>query len=246
LPAHRLAAEEFARQYAALRRDEGWVGPDGREDPRTGDPALWRGRMRLVSAVAAFIESERASRSRMPVIADIGSGGGWLADCLPGARVVSIDLLPSAAIRGDMRSLPLTTSSVDAVIYVASLHYAEPDETIPEAARVLVEGGLFIAVDSPVYPDVASRRKAAERSALYYRKRGFPDLAAHYHPLDQAALRTALASAGLGMEQFEVTRPTRGLWGRVRNGRPSCFVIARRLPYGIDGTGRRGLRVPRA
>ena len=175
----------------------------------------------------------------MPLIADIGSGGGWLADYLPGARVVSIDLLPSAAVRADMRRLPLTTSSVDAVIYVASLHYGGLDETIPEAARVLVEGGLFIAIDSPVYPDVASRRKAAERSAAYYKRRGYPGLAEHYHPLDQGALRSALAAAALGMEHFEVTRRSRGLWGRLRRGGPpSCFVIARRLPYGIDGVRR--------
>jgi len=238
LPADRLGAEEFARQYAELRRDEGWAGPDGREDPRTGDPAMWRGRLRLVSGVAALIETERASRARMPVIADIGSGGGWLADYLPGTRVVSIDMLPTAAVRADMRSLPLTTSSVDAVIYVASLHYAEPDETIPEAARVLVEGGLFIAIDSPVYPDEASRRKAAERSAAYYKRRGFRDLAMHYHPLEQGALRSALAAATLGVERFEVTRPSRGVWRRPRSGPPSCFVVARRLPYGIDGVRR--------
>ena len=238
MPADRLGAEEFARQYAELRRDEGWLGPDGRQDPRTGDPALWRGRLRLVTAAVAVIETERASRSRMPVIADIGSGGGWLADYLPRARVVSIDLLPTAAVRGDMRRLPLTTSSVDAVIYVASLHYAEPADTIPEAARVLVGGGLFIVIDSPLYPDEASRSKAAERSATYYKRRGYPDLAMHYHPLAQGALRSALAAAALGVEHFEVTRPSRGLWGRLRSGPPSCFVVARRLPYGIDGTGR--------
>ncbi len=225
----RLGAEEFARQYTALRRDEGWIGPDGREDPRTGDPALWRGRLGLVAAAAALVGRELASRARRPVIADVGSGGAWLADYLPDARVVSIDLLASAAVRGDMRRLPLTTSSIDAVIYVASLHYAELHETIPEAARVLVEGGLFIAVDSPVYPNERSRSKAAERSAAYYRGRGYPELARHYHPIDEGSLRAALAAAAFGIERFDVTRGRTGLWGYLPKGPASCFVIARRL-----------------
>src|SRR5258708_28911243 len=134
----RLGAEEFARQYTALRRDEGWIGPDGREDPRTGDPALWRGRLGRVAAAAAVVGRERAGRARRPVIADVGSGGAWLADYLPDARVVSIDLLASAAVRGDMPSLPLTTSSINPVIYVASLHYAQLPRTIPQAPRGLV------------------------------------------------------------------------------------------------------------
>ncbi len=225
----RLRAEEFARQYTALRRDEGWIGPDGREDPRTGDPALWRGRLGLVAEAAAVIGNERAGRARRPVIADVGSGGAWLADYLPDARVVSIDLLASAAVRGDMRRLPLTTSSIDAAIYVASLHYAELHETIPEAARVLVEGGLFIAVDSPVYPNERSRIKAALRSAAYYRGRGYPELARHYHPIDEGSLRAALAAARFGMERFDVTRRRRGVWGYLPKGPASCFVIARRL-----------------
>jgi SAM-dependent methyltransferase len=128
-----------------------------------------------------------------------------------------------------MRRLPLTTSSIDAVIYVASLHYAELHETIPEAARVLVEGGLFIALDSPVYPNEGSRTKAAERSGAYYKKRGYPELATHYHPIDEGALRAALAAAALGIEQFDVARRRRGLWGRLPNGPASCLVIARRL-----------------
>ena len=226
----RLGAQEFANQYAALRRDEGWIGPDGREDPRTGDPALWRGRLKLVNAAAGIIARESAGRTRRPVIADVGSGGAWLADYLPGASVVSIDLLATAAVRGDMRRLPLTSSSVDAVIYVASLHYAELHETIPEASRVLVEGGLFIALDSPVYPDEGSRNLALERSAAYYQRRGYPKLAAHYHPIDEGSLRAALASASLRVEHFEVTRRRRGLRGLLRGNPPSCFVIARQLP----------------
>src|SRR5258708_28362382 len=137
----RLGAEEFARQYTALRRDEGWIGPDGREDPRTGDPALWRGRLGLVAAAAAVVARERAGRVRRPVIADVGSGGAWLADYFPDARVVSIHLLASAAGTGHMRRLPLTTSSMDRAIYAASPSYAQVHGTIPERARVSAAGG---------------------------------------------------------------------------------------------------------
>jgi SAM-dependent methyltransferase len=125
-----------------------------------------------------------------------------------------------------MRRLPLATATVDAVLFAASLHYAPLDETIPEAARVLDTDGLLIAIDSPVYPDEPSRRRAATRSAAYYRERGYPDLASHYHPIEAGALRKALTLAGLGIERFDVTRRRIGCWG---GGSPACFVIARRL-----------------
>lgn len=222
-----LTPGEFARQYAALRRFEGWVGPDGSEDPRTGNPALWRARVKMAAEAATVIEREWQGRDRKPVVVDVGSGGGWVAGRMPFARVVSIDLLPPAAIRGDMRHFPLTTASVDAVLFAASLHYSRLDETVPEAARVLVPRGLLIAIDSPVYPDQASTLQAARRSAAYYRERGYPDLAAHYHPIEAGALRAALISAGLAVERFDVTRRRIGWWG---GGSPACFVVARRLP----------------
>jgi len=41
----RAVADRFATQYTALRRREGWVGPDGVEDPERGDRRLWAGRL---------------------------------------------------------------------------------------------------------------------------------------------------------------------------------------------------------
>ena len=226
MPGDRLGAAEFARQYAALRQDEGWVGPDGREDPRTGKPELWRARIKLVAEAAEVLERESRGRGNKSLVVDAGSGGGWVAEHLPFARVVAIDLLPPAAVRADMRRLPLADASVAAMLYAASLHYAPLDEAIPEAARVLRDHGLLIAIDSPVYADEAGRRRAAARSAAYYRERGYPDLAAHYHPIEAGAMRAAITSEGFVIERFDVTRRRIGWWG---GGSPACFVIARRL-----------------
>ena len=163
--AAREAADRFAATYAALRRLEGWVGPNGREDPEGGEPRLWRARLESVSEAAAAISSQRTA-TRRPVVADIGSGGGWAARYLQDADVIAIDLIEAQTplevlhVRGDMRRLPVRDATVDVALYAASLHYAPIRDSIREAARVLRPGGLIVAVDSPMYRDCRAQARA--------------------------------------------------------------------------------------
>ncbi|HSS93993.1 MAG TPA: class I SAM-dependent methyltransferase [Candidatus Dormibacteraeota bacterium] len=228
----RLAADGFARLYAALRRREGWAGADGREDPQGGEPKLWRGRMESVSEAAGVLSTAWKGGGRQ-VVLDVGSGGGWAARYLGHADVIAIDLLdvPTQAgvlhVRGDMRRLPVRDSSVDAALYAASLHYSPLSESIREAARVLAPGGLLVAVDSPIYEGRRSQARAEERSKAYYAAAGFPELGRHYHPIDVTELRACLAAAGFDVLRFDTGRSSQRWWSRL--GRPgrSSFLIAK-------------------
>lgn len=230
--AERGAADRFAERYTALRRREGWIGPYGREDPEGGEPRLWSGRMESVSAAADAISSKRTGAGR-PVVADIGSGGGWAARYLSYADVIAIDLLDAATlpdvlhVRGDMRRLPLRDATVDAALYAASLHYAPVADSIREAGRVLRPGGVIVAVDSPMYRDRQTQSQAEARSQAYYSQAGFPELAAHYRPIDVTALRTALEDAAFEVLRLDTGRTSRRwleLLGRPRN---PAFLVAR-------------------
>ncbi len=231
----RVAADRFAAQYTALRSREGWIGADGREDPVGGEPRLWRGRLDSVSRAAAAMSSQRTGAARA-VAVDVGSGGGWAARYLRDADVIAIDILDIDSrpgvlqVRADMRSLPLRDSAVDVAFYAASLHYAPVSDAIGEAARVLRAGGLLVAVDSPMYGDPRRQALADARSAAYYADAGFPELAAHYHPIDVTALRAALATEGFEVLRLEAG-PTAGPWWE-RHGRPrrSSFLVARLVP----------------
>ena len=228
-------ADRFATQYTALRRREGWFGPDGVEDPERGDRRLWAGRLESVAEAVAAIANARTGASR-PVVLDIGSGGGWAARYIRDADVIAIDLVdaPSPAkvlrVRGDMRRLPIRDATADVAFFAASLHYAPAGEAIREAARVLQPGGLIVAVDSPMYRDRNAQARAQARSTAYYSAAGFPELAQHYHPIDVSSLRAALVGAN-----FEVLRLDEGGAGRLgwltgRRHRHASFLEARLKP----------------
>jgi len=224
--------DEFANEYRALRIKEGWAQPDGREDPLSGNPAVWRSRVKSVAQAAELLSSLKSSQRRL-VILDVGSGGGWASRFLEDAHVIAIDLIQSTTgkltVRADMRRLPLVSGSIDGALFAASLHYADPSEVIPEAARVVRSGGLVVAVDSPIYPDVRSRAAAKNRSNSYYLNAGFPRLAERYKPLEAKELRRVLRESGFRVERWEVgSRISRAL-RRLTSQSPGSLVVARRL-----------------
>jgi SAM-dependent methyltransferase len=219
-------------QYTALRRREGWVGPEGIEDPDRGDRRLWGGRLEAVAEAAAALANLRAGGMR-PVVLDIGSGGGWAARYIRDADVIAIDLVEAPApaavlrVRADMRRLPLRDATADVAFFAASLHYAPVADSVHEAARVLRPGGLVVAVDSPMYRDRDGQARAKSRSAPYYSAAGFPDLAQHYHPIDITSLRSALAEANFEVIRLDEGRAGRLGWLTGGRRRHSSFLAAR-------------------
>jgi len=228
----REAADRFAVDYAAVRRREGWMDPGGREDPDGGDPRLWRQRVESMSEARAALAAIRTGEGR-PVVLDVGSGGGWAARYVGDADVIAIDILDVAGgtaalhVRGDMRRLPLQEGSVDAAMYIASLHYAPLEQALAEAARVLRRGGVMIAVDSPMYRDRLAQARATARSAAYYAGAGFPDLAAHYHPIDLTDLKTSLVASGFEVMRLEGGSTARRWYQRAGRPRRPSFLLAK-------------------
>lgn len=198
----------------------------------SGKPSMWRSRVKSISRAAAYLAMLKFS-GRKPVILDVGSGGGWASRFLGGAEVISIDLIPQPTgkltVRADMRRLPLVNSSVDGALFAASLHYGDPGDVIPEAARVLRSGGLVVAVDSPIYPDVRSRAAAINRSNSYYLNAGFPRLAERYRPLEANELRRVFDESGFRVERWEVDSRVSRAFRRVTNQPRGSLVVARRV-----------------
>ncbi len=230
----RSEADRFAVEYRALRIREGWADSSGREDPEGGLHQLWKGRLESVSKAAAVLAREWTSGTR-PVVADVGSGGGWAARLFNSADVIAFDLLDVSAsasaltVRANMRKLPLRDATVDAVLYAASLHYAPVAEVIAEAARVLRPLGLMVAVDSPIYGGTRSQMRAVARTAAYYAGAGYPELSDHYHPINVAELRSALADSGFEIEQLNVRGTARRMWRRLAHEAPTSLMVARRV-----------------
>lgn len=231
----RQDADRFATQYAALRLREGWMRAGSREDPECGPPRMWRGRLKVVTEAVGILARQDSGIQR-PVILDIGSGGGWAARHIKVADVIAIDLIdvnadPNALqVRADMCSLPLRDRTADGLLYAASLHYAPVEDVIREAARVLRLGGVLVAVDSPMYVDRRGQARAQQRSSGYYARAGFPDLAAHYHPIDVTALRSALHGAGFEVLRLDTGRTGRPWWHRLASRRQPSFLVARLMP----------------
>jgi SAM-dependent methyltransferase len=228
----RASADVFAERYRALRIQEGWVDPTGQQ-PDGGRPELWR-RSKSVSSAARILASEWPLPAGR-VVADIGSGTGWAHSLFDGFGVIAIDILPTTPtgvalhVRADLRKLPLRDGTIDVAFYSASLHYAPVGDAVREAARVLRPGGLILVVDSPVYAGTRSQAKATARSSAYYAGAGYPELAAHYHPIDIGMLQSAFAESGFAVDRLSSRGPLQAVWRRLFRRPPGTLVVGRRM-----------------
>ena len=124
-------------------------------------------------------------------VLDLGAGNGWLSNRLASAghTVFAVDLLVNAEdglgawkyyesiftpIQAEFVVLPIPDSSIDVVIFNASLHYAENyEQTLGEALRVLRPDGMLVIMDSPVYQAAESGQKmVAERKQQFLSRYG--------------------------------------------------------------------------
>jgi len=190
----------FVDDYRRVRLAEGFASTDPEfarrlpfRDTTGRNARAWRARALHYLALRAVL----AVLPRVDRVLDVGAGNGWLARRLAGSfRVTALDVDATdtglgaiddrrvGRLRADLEALPLATARVDAAIVAAALHYAlDVGRALQELARVLRPGGLLVVADSPVYPDVASRDAAWERTRDHYRAAGAGHLAERYRGL---------------------------------------------------------------
>ena len=110
-------------------------------------------------------------------LVDAGCGtGANLALAEPGIRRYGVDLhieeLSRGMLQGDAMSLPLRTSSIDAVLALDVLEHVDDDAMLAEVARVLRRGGRLIATVPAVRAlwsvrdEAAGHRRRYDRSTL--------------------------------------------------------------------------------
>jgi len=129
------------------------------------------------------------------MILDLGAGNCWMSFRLElaGYRAVAVDLLTNEydgleaaahyhkhllhtlpRFQAEMTCLPFQSAQFDAVIFNASLHYAEDYEaSLREALRCLKPGGILVISDTPWYSrEESGRQMVTERHAAFCRRHG--------------------------------------------------------------------------
>ncbi|MEK7276388.1 MAG: class I SAM-dependent methyltransferase [Chloroflexota bacterium] len=129
-------------------------------------------------------------------ILDLGAGNGWLSNRLSGMghHCVAVDWLDDEqdglgarrfystdflCAQADYDQLPFAPAQFDAVIFNASLHYADDvAASLARARRMLAPGGLLAIMDSPTFrSERAGRRMVAEMEERFVTKYGLARLA---------------------------------------------------------------------
>src|SRR4051794_9909154 len=194
-----MSLPQFVREYATVRRAEGW----GSLDPTyylalpfrdlTGRyPEIWRIRARSYTTFVTNVLKPREI-GRLHIL-DLGAGNAWLSYRLArrGHSVLAVDVLDDpldglratrhyterfrpSALLAEFDHLPLSNGQADLVIFNAALHYStDYQRTLEESLRVLRPGGTLVILDSPMYSDPNSgRRMVQEREARFLATHGF-------------------------------------------------------------------------
>ncbi len=121
-----------------------------------------------------FFRFTRKLRLQGARVLEIGAGRCWASAALArrGAQVVALDVMRKMymglatadlyldechfeRVIADMHNLPFTDSSFDIVFATATLHHAyDPEKMLGEFRRVLVPGGMVLAINEPVETSV--------------------------------------------------------------------------------------------
>ena len=109
----------------------------------------------IVDREAAYVKQHVSADDR---ILDVGCGIGSLEERFPGHEMIGVDrseaIIRAAQTRvsapfvlGDATALPVTTASIDTVVFVSTLEFIpEIDAVLAEATRVLAPGGTLVAL----------------------------------------------------------------------------------------------------
>jgi len=208
----------FADSYGRAWAKDGWGSPDtayleglpyrDNTGRRSGE---WRVKARSMEALLGVLNPQKWRR-----VIDLGCGNGWLSHHLAirGHDVYAVDAVldntvglgaagtyarmgpPFQRIWGDLEHLPFQSSSVDAVVCNASLHYArDMPASLVDITRVLRPGGLLAILNSPVYVRPASAARALSKFRAHLRNLGLADEAVLcYHHLSRSELESQVGT----------------------------------------------------
>lgn len=175
----------FIASYAHIRTQEGRGSSDARFYRSLPYPdgldSRWRRHWKIraqgfESLVDGVVLPMEGSGEPLTIL-DLGAGNGWLSNRLAerGHDVVAVDLQTNdydglgchkyyetqwLPVQAEFDHLPIANSSIDLVIFNASLHYSPSLRvTVSEALRVLKPHGRIAVLDSPIYRSERSGQK---------------------------------------------------------------------------------------
>jgi SAM-dependent methyltransferase len=218
LPANAERVEGFARAYS---QTWGTRGPAAFKPsqllslPHVGRFSkkgwTWRVKARSWEALLNFLNSRSPHR-----ILDLGCGVGWLSYRLAmcGYEVYGADIIRRGPVgleasqvygrrgadfervRGEMERPPFQDRSFDVVVCNASIHFSRSlGETLIQGLRLLVPGGSFVMMNSPVHSDSNSAQRAQQDAQENFVRLGAPSgVASLYRHFTFSEVREAFRS----------------------------------------------------
>ncbi len=212
----------FETIYGQVRAAENRILPDEQVRMLPDGSGLWNANeWRIRRASAERLVGELGRRGKPLNILEVGCGNGWLSAMLhrAGHTVMGIDAFtveleqavrvfdgPSFA-RADLFTSQLSEGRFDAVVFAASFQYfADAPRAIERSRQLLAPNGEIHVLDTILYADAREARSAMERSDLYYKELGFPQMIGRYH----AHVRSSLEQLG-GARMIAAPSPMRRL-----------------------------------
>ena len=193
--------DSFENQYITLRKKENRVISDKvlkrlpHTDINNPHHSEWQLRNKSTERFISYYKS----KTHLKKVLDLGCGNGWFTNCLaqanPNCEVLGLDintveLFQAASVfnssnlkfaYGDIFSLEAKfDQEFDLITMNGCVQYFQSMKNLIELLQKLLKPkGEIHFIDSPFYQD-HEVQAAKERTKLYYKKIGHPQMAAHY------------------------------------------------------------------
>jgi len=195
--------QEQEQAYLALRTREGRVLSDAAvrqlpfKSPTPGLAKEWTWRRRTFQRFRRYLV-RRYGTSPLRLL-DLGCGNGWMAHRLSHKThcdIWAVDVnLPELEqgdrlfarqglqfVFADVLSDALPARHFDVIVLAASAQYFPNLEVLLTALKRLLKlSGEIHFLDTPFYSDASAQQAAQQRTALYYKNMGAPEMTAFYH-----------------------------------------------------------------